>query len=297
MSDIDTRLNFTEGAVAKLAHVPVHPKSGKVLPKVPKAYTIYWDTRTSGLGVRVTVAGARSYIHQARVRGRTVRTTIGKAGSKAWPLDKARVDARRLTVDCDSGVDPRFVVKAKRAQDDAERTEAQRHGHVVEGVWQAYIEANKAGWGERQLADHVSLAHPGGGKKKRGKGLTKPAPLAALMPLKLSELDSGRIASWLGREAKKRPTSAAGAYRLLRAFCNWTQDKPEKDQPDYHGIIPLDACTAAEVVKVLPESNAKEDDCLQRGQLAAWFQAVRGLRNPVIAAFLQSLLLTGPRRE
>jgi integrase len=262
---------------------------------VGKGYGLYWDKRTPQLGLRVTANGARSYVFEGRVHGRTVRTTIGDVQS--WQLAKARAEARRLATLVDRGIDPRDEAADKRAHAEAGRIETERHGHIVGDIWRTYIEANKGGWGERHLHDHESLAHPGGAKKKRGKGLTMPGPLAALMPLKLSELDSGRIASWLGREAKKRPTSAAGAYRLLRAFCNWTHNKPDTGQTDYRGIVPLDACTAAEVVKVLPESNAKEDDCLQRGQLTAWFQAVRGLRNPVIAAFLQSLLLTGPRRE
>lgn len=276
------KVSFTEKRVA-------------ALPAPAKAYALYRDADTDNLAVRVTAKGARSYVYETRVHGENVRVTIGDAAS--WKLAAARAEARRLATVVDQGEDPRVQAAAKRSQAEAARAEAQRHGHVVATVWQAYIEANKANWGERHLADHESLAHPGGAKKKRGKGLTIAAPLAALMPLNLSELDSGRIASWLGREAKKRPTSAAGAYRLLRAFCRWTHNKPETGQTDYRGIVPLDACTAAEVVKVLPESKAKEDDCLQRGQLAAWFQAVRGLGNPVIAAFLQSLLLTGPRRE
>jgi hypothetical protein len=46
----------------------------------------------------------------------------------------------------------------------------------------------------------------------------------------------------------------------------------------------------------LPKKSAK-DDCLQREQLPAWFAAVRQIQNPVIAAYLQTALLTGARRE
>lgn len=46
----------------------------------------------------------------------------------------------------------------------------------------------------------------------------------------------------------------------------------------------------------LPKKQAKRD-VLQREQLEAWFAAVRGLDNPVISAYLQTLLLTGARRE
>jgi integrase len=270
----------TQPQVAKL---PAPRKGG---------YALYWDAKTPGLGVRVTKAGARSYIHQARVHGRTVRTTIGDVAS--WPLGKAQAEARRLTVDCvDKDIDPRVVAAAKLAQADADRIESQRHAHVLSGVWAAYIDDCKAGWGEHHLADHIEVTHLGGERKKKrgGKGLTKPGPLAALMPLKLSELTAEVIAGWLKREAAKRPTSAAKAYRLLRAFIGWANDKP-----DYKGIVPADACSARDVRKAVPTTTAK-DDCLQKEQLAAWFKEVRALPNPIIAAYLQTLLLTGPRRE
>lgn len=266
-----------------------------------KGYTLAWDEKQQGLGVRVTAAGARAYIHQARIHGRTVRTTIGNADPNVWPLGKARAEARRLTVDCvDVGKDPRVLAKQERTQADADRIEAQRHAHVFSGVWAAYIEDCKAGWGSRHLADHTEVAHLGGARKKnRDKGaeksdkpgVTKPGPLAPLMPLKLSELTAETIAAWLKREAGKRPTSAAKAYRLLRAFIGWAGEIPE-----YRGIIPADACTARDVRKALPTSTAKSDS-LQRKQLPAWFKAVRALPNPIIAAYLQTLLLTGPRRE
>lgn len=47
----------------------------------------------------------------------------------------------------------------------------------------------------------------------------------------------------------------------------------------------------------LPKAQTREGDSLQREQLAAWFAAVQKIRNPVISAYLQALLLTGARRE
>jgi len=46
----------------------------------------------------------------------------------------------------------------------------------------------------------------------------------------------------------------------------------------------------------LPKARAK-DDCLQREQLPLWFEHVRRIGNPVISAYLQTLLITGARRE
>lgn len=291
------KFKFTELRVRGVKHQPGRPKPGK---KTVKAYTIYWDSAQPGLGVRVTAAGARSYVFESRVNHRTLRVTIGAVGKGGWKLGEAQAEARRLTVECvDRDLDPRIVAKQEAAKADALRIEAQRHAHVLSAVWLTYIEACKAGWGERHLDDHFEVAHMGGERRKKcdkgsdKPGKTIPGPLAALMPLKLSELTADVVAAWLKREvAAKRPTSAAKAFRLLRAFVRWADERPE-----YKGAIASDACTARSVREALPSSKAKKNDCLQKGQLNAWFTAVRSLPNRTIAAYLQVLLLTGGRRE
>jgi integrase len=278
----DRRFPFTEGRVGKVAHAGTNPKIN---------YTLYWDGETPGLGLRVTASGARSYVFEKRLKaGDTCRVTIGDPAT--WSLKRARAEARELAVLVDKGGDPRLAAKEKLAQDAARRVEEQRQDLVVRGVWAAYIEANKANWGTRHLDDHTALARPGGERKKRGKGLTKPGPLAALMPLKLSELTAECIESWLKRESVKRATNAAQSYRLLRAFIRWASDEAA-----YKGLIPADAYSAGKVRKAVPEANPKDGDCLQKEQLTAWFKGVRSLSNRIIRAYLQALLLTGVRRE
>ena len=293
---IKTSLQFTQGRVKSMA-CP-HGKD----------YVVFRDEgkdAAPGLGVRVTKAGVQRYVFEKRVRAgknsRSRRVTIGDV--RNWKLDDARKEARRLAVLVDNRKDPRIEAAADRAQAELVRMESQRHGRVLEGVWQLYIEDRKATWGARHLRDHIRLAHKGGERKKKGGGkrLTTSGPLASLMPLKLSELTAGRIAPWLKLEAKKRPTSTAQAYRLLRAFVQWTHEytlaTDGADQYEYRGIIPADACRAQTVRDAVPKSRAKKDDCLQKQHLAAWFGAVRSLPNPVISAYLQILLLVGARRE
>ena len=267
---------LTEGRVGRFAR----PATG---------YTLHWDAKQSGLGVRVTANGARSYVLERRLHGRTVRVTIGSV--EDWKLGDARSRARELAVAVDKGCDPRLEAAAARAQAEARRVEAQRGALSVAAAWEAYIADRKPTWGERHLANHAALAHPGGERRKRGNGLTMAGPLAALMPLKLSELTSERIAAWLRRECRTRATSAAQAFRVLRAFTTWTHDVPE-----YKGIVPLDACTARAVRDVVPAARTKEGDCLQREE-PAWFKEVRALSSRVISVYLQTLLLTGARRE
>jgi len=72
-----------------------------------KQQTIYWDAKTPGFGLRVTAAGARAFIFESRLFGKTVRLTIGDV--RAWDLGRARTEAARLKPLIDDGKDPRAV--------------------------------------------------------------------------------------------------------------------------------------------------------------------------------------------
>jgi integrase len=140
------------------------------------------------------------------------------------------------------------------------------------------------------------MTKPGGDKRTRGrrKGEPKtiqPGPLHPLLSLRLSSLDAQAVRDWLEPLAAKTPTQAAQTYRALRAFVAWCADRPE-----YKALAHEDACSRRMARDVLPKAKAKTD-CLQREQLASWFQEVRKICNPVIAVYLQALLLTGARRD
>lgn len=120
---------------------------------------------------------------------------------------------------------------------------------------------------------------------------TKAGPLAALMGLELRHLDAPVIETWAAREAKDRPARVRLALRLIKAFLRWSAN-----EPCFKGRADPTAASAKKVREVAGRAKAK-NDYLQREQLAAWFTAVRQIPNPVIAAYLQCLLLTGARRE
>ena len=79
----------------------------KTLKPPATGNTIYWDAEVAGFGCRVTVAGARSFIFNYRVRGSGQQRsiTIGAVGS--WATSAARNEAKRLDRLVDSGADPR----------------------------------------------------------------------------------------------------------------------------------------------------------------------------------------------
>lgn len=254
-----------------------------------KQQSIYWCAKTPGLGLRVTVAGTKSYIFETRLHGKTLRQTIGDV--RTWSIGKAQAEATRLKNLTDQGTDPRQLEIERAAAVEAKQVEIDRRQMTLSDVWQRYIDARKHKWSERNTRDHLAAGNRGGEKKKRGKGEIKAAPLAALLDVRLSELDGERITAWLDKEAATRPTSTALAFRLLRACLNWCES-----EKDLVGLVPAGALAGRKVRDSLPTKKAK-DDCLQREQLPLWFEHVRKLGNPVHSAYLQALLITGARRE
>jgi integrase len=273
--------NFTAKLVASLQCEPDRQQS------------IHWDGKTPGLGLRVTPAGAKSYIFETRLHGKTVRLTIGNL--LTWPVGKAQEEATRLKAMTDQGIDPREVKADQAAASTAKRNEAKRQHKTLGEVWPDYLNAKKGKWSTRHHLDHQRLIAPGGAAKKgkmKGQGLTVPGVLSPLARVRLCDLTGERVTDWLNSpETIRRPTQARRAFTLLRAFVGWCSTKA-----DLKGIVPSGACASRVVKDTLPKPAAK-DDCLQREQLPLWFEHVRKLDNPVHSAYLQSLLLTGARRE
>lgn len=267
-----------------------------------KAQSFLWCDTVPGLAVRATAGStAKRYIFQSKVEGQTMRLTIGPVS--VWGIDAAQAEARRLQIQIDQGEDPRQVkaekgaakqaAKLAKEMDAIELTKQQARVSVTVGeVWGAYIEARRPKWGERSLLDHQKIANP---ERTKGVGDNQKTltagVLASLMPLPLSALTSERVSEWLELETPRRATQAALAFRLLRAFINWCDGIQQ-----YKGIAALDACARKVSREHLPKAKAKSD-ALQREQLRLWFDAVRHIPNPTIAAYLQGLLITGARRN
>lgn len=84
------------------------------LPIPESGQGLHWDDELRGFGVRVTPSGARSYIVQGRVAGKTRRVTLGAHGRLT--CDEARKKARVMLVSMDDGIDPQVEKKSKAAQ-------------------------------------------------------------------------------------------------------------------------------------------------------------------------------------
>jgi integrase len=263
-----------------------------------KAQSFLWDVTVPGLGLRVTPAGQPSYVFQAVFDRKDIRLTIGSP--KAWSIPLAQEKARELQRMIDEGRDPRDLKREALAVNDAQlaaaaaKVESDKLAALTVGdVWKDYIEKRRPLWGALHYRDHIDKTKAGGlpsGRRGGGKQLTKPGPLAALMPLALKDLDQNTIEAWAAEEGKNRPSSARLAWRLLTVFLTWCAE-----QPEYAVLLPVkNPAKTKRSREALGKAGVKKD-VLQKGQLKAWFSAVQQIQNPTISACLQVLLLTGAR--
>ncbi len=272
--------------MAKIAFTAGRVRGFKCEPD--KAQAFLWDSTTPGMGLRATPAGKPAYVFQSEFKGKSLRLTIGSPD--AWSIPQAQEKVRELQRQIDEGRDPREVKAAITAADVAKRDDSKRLAVSVVDAWTAYLAERRPRWGARHYADHLEKAAPGGEPGKRGGVIKLPGPLNSLMPLALRDLDAAMVESWAAREAETRPTSARLAWRLLKAFLGWCAE-----QPAYAAALPpVNPAKSKRAREALGRPGIKQD-ALQREQLPAWFGAVRQIQNPVVAAYLQTLLLTGAR--
>ena len=277
--DLSEAQDLTAGLIERLACTP------------GKLQTFMRDTKAPGLRVRVTAAGAKSFVFEAKLNRQTIRRTIGDV--RAWSIETARNEANRLRVTLDGGTDPREVERQQQADKAMKAIAAAAHAVTVGEVWSAYLEARRPQWGERHYKDHETLSKAGGEvtqRGTRGRGVTIAGPLHPLLHLPLRDLDAPKIEAWATLEAKTRPTPTRLAWRCLKAFLGWCAE-----QPEYAPVLPsVNPAKTKKTREALGRAGIKQD-ALMREQLAVWFGAIREIHNPVIAVYLQTLLLTGAR--
>jgi integrase len=253
--------------------------------------------------LRVTAAGAKAFIFEQRLAGKTVRVTIGPATMQIRaPKDRngrplsagADSEAARLAGMVAQGVDPR-VERADRLAAQSAKREAARVLRAKQKVfaleaWDAYCQDRQTHWSKRNHADHISMVAPGGEPTKKGASakLTRAGILRGLLDRPLSQVDTLEIEQWVTSQTKERPARAALAFRLLRGFLNWCGE-----HPTYRSIAQADAHRPKRIREKLARSTPKSD-VLGREMLSAWFGEVNKLA-PSVSAYLQFVLLTGCR--
>lgn len=252
------------------------------------------DTKAPGLRVRVTAAGSKSFVYEAKLDRQTIRRTIGDV--RAWDIEAARTEARRLAVVVRSDkADPREIERQQKADKAASKAAAAAQAVTVGDVWPRYLQEGKPkrrdAWKPGYRASLDVMAAPGGVQKKRGQGLTRPGPLFPLMALALGDVTEDALQMWFEREAVASKHQAARALMMFRGFLRWCSARPE-----YRKLIDRDAGKAPAILENLP-SNTKRTDAIEAAQLPGWWRGVEQLNNRTASVFLVGLVLTGARKE
>lgn len=256
-------------------------------PDKPQAFL--WCAEVQGLGIRATKGSLRKrYIFESKFQTKSFRMTIGEVS--VWSIGEAQAEARKLQTLLDQGKDPREEKDRAAANYQLETVAKQLTGSTIfADVWNDYIENRKPFWSARHYKDHIDLIHEGNSKRSRSKKLTIPAPLSAFRKIKLADLNAELINEWASKEVAARPARARLSVRLLRAFISWcNQESP------YNMILTDNPAKNKKLRDILGKPKVK-NDALQREQLKSWFKEVREISNPVISAYLQTLLLIGCR--
>ena len=279
--DLADRVNLTAGSIDRLTC------------PIGKQQAFMRDSEAPGLRVRITSAGAKSFVFEAKLNRQTIRRTIGDV--KVWSIEQARTEARRLAVLLDNGQDPREIQRQQQAAKAAERAAATAKALTVGEVWPLYLESGKPkrrdAWKPRYRADLEAMAAPGGEPKKRGQGVTRQGPLYPLLALPLAGVNEDTLKIWYDREAVAGKHQAARALMMFRGFLRWCAARPE-----YRTLTDRDAGKAAAIVESLP-GTTRRTDALEAAQVPGWWAGVEQLSNRTASAYLRALLLTGARRE
>lgn len=178
-----------------------------------KDQVFYWDSETKGFGVRITANGARSYIVQRPVNGKTRRFTLGPHG--LLTCDEARKRAMEKLLEMMDGIDPQQEKKRKVAQ-----TETLRE------VMEDYIEHKRTKHGPLRPASKADIRKCvvvtfADWADKPVAGITRDACLKRFREL-----------------TKAAPVQANQAFRNLRALLNWAREKNATSDGEYP-ILPI----------------------------------------------------------
>ena len=122
-------------------------------PDLPKV--LLRDNDVSGLKVRATSKGAKSFIYEARLDGKAISQTLG--GFPLMSIDEAKSKARALAKLVKSDrVDPR-VAEREQATAKAAAIEASKIAAItVQAAWSDYMEQRRPYWGALHYQDHIA---------------------------------------------------------------------------------------------------------------------------------------------
>lgn len=241
----ESRFNFTKAAIEAL---PV-PEAGK--------RAVYHDAKTTGLQIRVTSAGTKTFCIYRRIKGgQPERVTLGRFPEMT--IEQARRKAADINAAIEGGSSP---AKAKRAH---------REEPTFADVFALFIpgkrKRNKEPLSERTKKDYQDCLR---------------IHLAKIKDLKLSQIQRDDVRRIHAAVTKKSPASANRAVAIISSVYNYAIDELDV----YAGANPA--------AKVKKNYEAPRERFAQSDELPRLFAAMAV--DPLGDFFLLALL-TGARR-
>jgi integrase len=197
-------------------------RSAKDCPVPNKTYIIYWCSAKDGFGVRVSWTGDRAWIFERRVKGKTVRRTIGKAeGRGAISVSAARELAIDRSSELSKGVDRAEIEREERK---AEATAKKEAGVTLKVALKEYVSKKRRGKDglalkERTKADYLAMVEQGGIKLNG-----EPKQDGSLLPLAdtpVAQITADDVRTLFAKLEKRGQRQAVYAMQVLRAVLNW----------------------------------------------------------------------------
>lgn len=269
--DLSQSIELTAGAIERLTCPP------------DKQQVFLRDSKAPGLRVRVTGAGAKSYVFERKLNRQTIRRTIGDV--RAWSIEQARTEARNLAVLLDTGQDPREIERQQQADREAAKAIAtQAAQFTLAHLLEDYIEHQQAlGRTSSKDARSIFALH-----------VISPWPKVARLPA--NQVTGEQVADMMRRVTELGHARTANKLRsyVKAAFAVAKAAKSKASIPvrfKGYGISsnPADDTTADE------SANRADKNPLTLEELRSYWHSIESL-DSIRGAVLRLHLLTGGQR-
>ncbi|WP_376690092.1 tyrosine-type recombinase/integrase [Wenzhouxiangella sp. EGI_FJ10409] len=220
------------------------------LEKPQEGYELHWDDDLSGFGVRVTAAGARSYIAEGRVNGKTCRVTIGKHGT--FTAEQARKIAKGELGGMAQGVNP-----------NAERKRLKVESQTLADLVRDYLE-NRRTRGGKALKDRTKADIRRHLKTSFADWADRP----------VTAITHDMVTARYSALCRRSVAQANQAMRNLRALIDYASASRDADNKPIISYNPVEVLKKRSLWREVPARQSKVD----REDLGRWWSAVQAMR-------------------